>query len=533
MRFAPAPVFARFLGTLTETPTSSCPPPATFGLDIADGVDDGDDEASVSGEIHVGGLDASDGDGDGHAAPAQPFTKCELTPTIRDWLVYGLGTQRGVMSAWPPAPGLNASPAMRILLLNPKLNSGRSSWWVDKLMHDTAFSLTDSYRHRSDRVVYRVGGTPESGWNFFPRGALYGMFAGAVDQFLHFGLTVTVRHFSPTDDAPTLDVQIAYRILSLFLELDAAVIGVAPPVFASMLLFDSEKDTRHVVGTVVASQLHTYRLADLLDASLALKPEDNSRYVKLQVEAATRNVFAKFARLASQKSMLKTNSCAANVVFCAVLKEGDGDDWVHEGVGVKTASHTLIDGSAFLTEYDSRFCKRITPTTYDVSSALVFMWSIFLATIRLEYGVDVAKSMLTTVLRDEAGLARAFVAITPVSANEFVRVFVQSFAHGHVERDPLPRSVLDATTRDFARLVSQDVADLCGDEDFAPFVDLAMVLVGARVQPLGLGADVESDTAGTTPTATASAAEHESLRLLQQKARVVVHAQRLARARAR
>lgn len=470
----PAPVavrvFSSLMGLDLKTKTD-----IQFGADIGMDYDDGD-TASMSGEERVGTAQEPT------KTKAQPFLKSEEVPSIRDWLVNGLEKQRGVLSAWPCAAGLPSAPTERVLLLSQNVASGFSNWWLHKFK-STLFSKKDSYRHRrANTVVYRVGGAPEAGWNWFPRGVLYGLEPGAVDAFLHFGLAVTVRHLPVASDAPALGAQVAQAAVGLYLELEAATHGIAPPVFAAMLVFnrdtagDTPGDTldhsSDVIGTVVASQLFTFRLSDMLAAYNALKPEENRVLVQNQIQSATLEIVSKIQRLAASK-IIKLNICASNIVFCPHLAESESDDWVLMGFGFKTSDYDLVSGKPHLAEYDPRFCKRMTgQSEYDPNCALVLMVGILLAAVRAEFGSSAATLMLRALLNQDpegipntqvtrSPLAMAFTAAAAAGKAEAFRdVILRAFQHSRIERDAVPSSVFDEIVAHAMETLAQPVTVL-------------------------------------------------------------------------
>lgn len=468
----PAPVAIRVFSNLMGLDLKATQTEIQFGADIGMDYDDGD-TASMSGEEGVGATQEPT------ETKAQPFLKSEEVPSIRDWLVNGLGKQRGVLSAWPCAAGLPSAPTERVLLLSRNVASGFSNWWIHKFK-STLFSKKDSYRHRAtNTVVYRVGGSPEAGWNWFPRGVLYGLEPGAVDAFLHFGLVVTVKHLPVASDAPALGAQVAQAAVGLYLELEAATHGIAPPVFAAMLVFNRDTpagDTpdhhsSDVIGTVVASQLHTFRLSDMLAAYNALKPEENRVLVQNQIQSATLEIFSKIQRLAAS-NITKLNICAANIVFCPHLAESEGDDWVLMGFGFKTADYDLVSGKPHLAEYDPRFCKRMTgQSKYDPNCALVLMVGILLAAVRAEFGSSAATLMLRALLNQDpegipttatrSPLTIAFTAAAAAGKAEAFRdVILRAFQHSRIERDAVPSSVFDEIVAHAMETLAQPVTVL-------------------------------------------------------------------------
>lgn len=493
---SPSPVASRFFAHLLRTGTATA---VRFGdpIGVEDTVDIDDAAGPVLVPDELAAVEAPPPVFATIQAPvhiAQPFSRTEAIKSVREWLIHGLGTTRGVLSAWPTATGLKFASADRILLLDQQIASGHAWWWLS-VFSKTLFSRRDSYTRSPNNVVYRVGGEPAMGWNWFPRGSLYGMDPGTIDAFLHFGLTVSVRHLPYTSNAPELEQQVSYCAISIYLELEAATIGVSPPVFAAMLVFDGDDykrmhDTvtdalapaavpspvassasKNVVGAVVASQLHTFRLSDMLRQYVELRPEENRVLVQQQIQDATIDLASKIQRLATSK-MIKLNMCASSIVFCPHLADSDkGDDWVLLGFGFKTADRELITGKPYCVEYDPRLCKRMAgQTEYDANCAFVLMIGILLASVRAEFG-GVATLMLRALLnQDPDGMPRAGMpTMTPLAqafglaiskADVFRDILLRAFQHSRTERDPVPSYIFDELVEDFTDTLGQPVTAL-------------------------------------------------------------------------
>lgn len=462
----------------------------------------------------------------------RPVSADSLPTSLREWLLNSLGTERGVMSAWPLAPGLKPSTLGRILRLDPALVSGHSAWWLHKF-RTTLFSRRDSSTSTTIAItpatsnistvstsVFRLGGEPQYGWNWFPRGNLFGMDAGVIDAFLNFGLCVTVTHMRPptnstkTANAPPLEAQISASVVGIYMLLEAAAMGVSPPVFAAMLVFDTDrvaeadaehalpadattveatpKPARHVVGTAVASQVHTFTLSDMLRTYVQLRPEDNTLLLKQQISEATIAIAQKINRLTKSK-IVKLNMCADSIVFCPQLTESeDGEEWTLQGFGFRSTDAELITGVPYLVDFDTRLSKRMSGTDYDENCAFVLMLVILLAAVRAEFG-GVATLMLRTLLnQDEAGdplpgqpretlLTKAFAAASGASTTAIFRDGVlRLFQHSRTERDSLPSVLFDQVASDFARMMTSPVNELGMSTSPQLFAHLLKTLLHTR-----------------------------------------------------
>ena len=505
----PSPVASRFFSSMMGVSDLT---PIRFGFRVGVEDEDDSDAASMSGEAIVGSNEVPPA-----VITAKPFVKSKTTTSIRDWLVHGLGRRRGVMSAWPHATGLKPTPTDRALMLDQSVASGYSWWWLHKIKK-TSFSRQDSYQHRPNEMVYRVGGEPATGWNWFPRGTLYGMEKGVIDSFLHFGLTVSAKYIPVENSAPDLETQISYCAISIYMELDAATHGVAPPVFAAMLVFDnddypstgrsldveatgpfpeaeeaSNENSSNVIGVVVASQLHTFRLSDMLRAYKDLRPEENHLLVQKQIQDATVDIAKKLYRLATIK-IVKLNLCASNIVFCPHLSESEGEDWVLLGFGFKTATDDLVSGKPHLSEFDPRLCKRMAgQTDYDHNCMFVLMVAIMLAAVKAEFGAGVCTLMLRALLNlDTYGnlmegapasspLAQSFTAShSKVSATK--DMLLRAFQHSRIERNPVEAAVFEEVSVDLVETLTLPVTMLGQSMPGARprFNKLVLNLVNAR-----------------------------------------------------
>ena len=387
-----------------------------------------------------------------------------LAGELRSWLVETLGDRRGVLAALPGS---------QVMAINPKAAAGSAWWWIWSLKR-TLFSRRDSYSPRALETVYRVGGGPERGFNWFPAGASYGLSPGILDGYLHFGLTVTVREFAPSAREPALPAQVQLGAVAAYLALEAATIGAGPAVLAATLAFDRDdyasaaehllpsdaavtsemsvasKESQRVVALVTVTQLHTFRLQEMLRAYAGMGAEENVVLARATVQAAVVEVFEKAKLLATSK-ILKLSMTPDTVVFCPVLEAaGDAYEWELKGFGFRARDFDVVPGKPFLWDFDPRLCKRMQGQAgYDANSAHVLMVTVLLASIRARvpgaYTV-VLDAVLTPEFR--AAWAAAKEKLDPFSAT-----FTAVFQHARVEREPLGRSMLSETLDDFGHLL--------------------------------------------------------------------------------
>ena len=149
-------------------------------------------------------------------------------------MVGSLGAKRGVLAAWPAIAGMSARASERIVALSQVVVSGYAWWWLWHLKR-TVFSHKDSYgpSGSDSLVVYRLGGEPSRSFDWFPSGSIYNIAPGAIDGFLHFGLTLSVREFRVGGREPTLQAQEQQAAAAAYLQLDAATNSIGPAVFAT------------------------------------------------------------------------------------------------------------------------------------------------------------------------------------------------------------------------------------------------------------------------------------------------------------
>ena len=392
-----APDFADLVDSLTTTPDrqrraeprGGKASPVQIGLPI-----DHDDDGSITPVVTS--LPAGDGVALSHKSSNSALS-------LREWVLRAIGTEaRGVLCAWPAAPGLKSLPNDRIMALDAHSNLGKSSWWM-KQLRATKFSNLDSHvliGTQASTTVYRVGGEPLLSWNFFPSGRNYGMDSGEIDAFLHFGLAVTVQRAAAEHATKSMEAQLAAIAIPTYLELEAASVGLAPPVFATFPIFNDA--TNSVTGSLIASQLHTFTLADMLEAHASLRPEDNAKLVLQQLRDASVEIASKLRRLA-QGSILKLNMTPHTIAFCPKLsieEGGDGESWSLSGFGFKVGDKKeLIAGKPHFTNFHSPVCKRLSMVP-DVDSAFVLMTAVLLESVQAEFGGVAARIMRDAMLED-------------------------------------------------------------------------------------------------------------------------------------
>lgn len=440
-----------------------------FGNDV--GFEPGEHDVPASRPALDGGAVTVD------TAAAGPLAQSEL----KTWLIDTLGAKRGVLCGLPRLPegkGLSQRPAERILALDRKAVSGYAWWWLWH-MRRTIFSRRDSYTARGDTglSVYRLGGEPNRAFDWFPGGATYGIEPGVIDGFLHFGLTMSVREFDATPMEPRLELQVQHAAILCYSQLDAATHGVAPAVFATFLVHDLDQFTtvqdvltlpanavsfatsrckevatgRRVAGIVTITQLHTFRMSDMLRAYIEMGAAENVVRARAEVMAATVALAGKIKQLAELK-VLKLNMSADNVVFCPELVETEGDDWELRGFGFRSADFDSVKGKPFLWDFDSRMCKRLTGQDgYDTNASFVMMVLVLLASVRAQFG-DLAFSAMLEALLQSTDFLRAYERAKD-KADSFTAMVGQSFQHGRLERDALPSAMLLEAAQDFRTAV--------------------------------------------------------------------------------
>jgi hypothetical protein len=388
-----------------------------------------------------------------------------LSGELRSWLVETLCEKRGVLAALPGSA---------VMAINPKATAGHGWWWIWALRR-TLFSLRDSYSPRQYETVYRVGGGPEKGFDWFPTGASYGLQSGVLDGFLHFGLTTVVREFSPASREPPLSAQVQFAAVAAYIALEAAALGVAPAVLAATLVFDrdnyalvaenrspsnavvnsdmivSSKDSQRVVALVTVTQLHTFRFSDMLRAYESMGAEENVVLARATIQSAAVELSTKVRILAAAK-IIKLSMTPDTVVFCPVLEaDGDNDEWELKGFSFRSRDFEVVPGKPFLRDFDPRLCKRMHGQMgYDANCAHLLMMTVMLASVRAKFPsayAIVLEAVVTPALR-----AAWTESLDKIDA--FTNMYNSTFRHARAERDPLELSVLSETIDDFTYILS-------------------------------------------------------------------------------
>jgi hypothetical protein len=440
---------------------------------------------------------------DGEAVSYADRCKPVLPSEMKAMLLDTLGPRRGVLTGLPAVAGLSAKPQERILPLGGKAVAGHAWWWLWWLRR-TAFSRRDSYTYRTDEVVYRVGGDARQSFNWFPGGSTYGMEAGKLSAYIDFGVAAHVREITAAPREPTFDAQVQQAAIQLYTQLEAAAYGVAPAVFAAMLVTDSDdygarskarldataaaeglaltSDASRVAAVVTVSQLHTFRMSDMLRAYASMGPEENRRLAKQAIKESLHEACNRMNDLAVLK-ILKLTMVSDSVVFCPELKETEDDEWEVLGYTFRAAGFDPVAGKPRLVDYDHRLCKRMTGAEgYDAKCAYLLMMTIFLSSVRAQF--PAVYPMVYEAVQT-FGHWKEAVAAAPDKIDAFRNMLQRCLVHPRVERDPLPKGVLEQTIDDFAaivgKLASNAGSEICTSCDKRPaYHRLVLWLLGAR-----------------------------------------------------
>lgn len=417
-----------------------------------------------------------------------------LSGGLLNLLVETLGEKRGVMAALPVSS---------VMAIDPKACAGHAWWWLWALKR-TLFSRRDSYSPRALETVYRVGGGPVRGFNWFPAGASYGLSPGVLDAYLHFGLTVTVREFAPSARYPALHAQVQLEAEVAYMALKSATIGVGPAVLAATLVFDRDdywaandrllpsdaavtsdmsvasKESQRVVALVTVTQLHTFRLQEMLHAFEGIGGDENMAHARATIQAAVVEICDK-TKLLATNSILKLSMTPDTVIFCPVLEAAGDDDWDLKGFGFRARDVDVVPGKPFLWDFDPRLCKRMQEQSgYDANSAHVLMVTVLLASIRAR--VPGAYSVVLEAVTTPA-FATAWASALE-NSDSFSATFTAVFQHSRVEREPLSRLMFSETLDDFTHLLRSGhgtLSSLVSEDGSRPiYQQLLMHLMGTR-----------------------------------------------------
>ena len=341
--------------------------------------------------------------------------------------------------------------------------------------------------------VYRLAGTANRSFSWFPAGAVYGMEPGAIDALIHYGLAVTVRRFEEAGHEPTLRAQEQQVAAEAHLLLQAAAHGLAPATFAFMLVHDGDDyaaaapeaarsdASRRLAGTVAVTQTHSYRLSDMLHAYTELDASANHQRAREQVVGAVGAIAAKVRALAGLR-VLKLNVTPDTIVFCPELvedAEGSGD-WELRGFSFRTSDAQHVPpGQPHLWDFDARLCKRCDSAEgYVPDFAFALSMLVLLATVRAQCGLGAYALVRDALMGDLGGLPRVLdrMRAERQAVEAFGLALSRLFQHTRVERDALPADVFTDLRRDVARAAD---AEREGRVETA-FGPLVRLLVGAR-----------------------------------------------------
>ena len=437
---------------------------------------------------------------------------------LREWLLTTLVKERGVLSAHGPKAQSVQSLARRIVALDRRVASGHASWWFDVLSH-TAFSRRHSRATSSTRgtrtTLHRRGGDPERGFDWFPSGVHFGLAKGVIDAFLHYGLALSISEFPPSLGEAKFDLQMQQASLTILFHLEAASHGIAPVVFATMLIqhgcddgvpnqvslrTDSgvvagdttaaEAGLTHTPGAsdrvnaiVSVAQVHTFTLADMVDAWLTLGVKTNARMAQERVDEALRGVRDQIRRCANVK-LLKLNVEADNVVFCPELVDGsdagggsenDRFEWELRGVALHTDTFDPTPGQPMLIDFDPRTCKRAVSMKpergYDADCAFVLMLAMAASALRLRFGDGVGPLVRTLFAgkgdggrgEEESEMVNKALLSAQAKYEGFASFLESVLLHTCLERDALPASAIRALIDDWRGLFAAGDAPLDAD----------------------------------------------------------------------
>ena len=227
---------------------------------------------------------------------------------------------------------------------------------------------------------------------------------------------------------------------------------------------------------VTVTQMHTFRLSDMLRAFVDMDASENHARAREQVLGAVGALAEKLKQLADLKT-LKLNATPDTVVFCPDLgEEEDCEDWVLKGYGFRARGFECIQGRPFLWDFDPRLCKRLTQQNgYDPNAALVLMALVLLETTRAQCGEAAHEIVREALLATGSPVAQAWRAARD-KAEAFSALLAQSFQHTRVERDALPSAVLIDVGGDLVAALARDAT-----APLAPrFRSLVELLLGAR-----------------------------------------------------
>lgn len=377
----------------------------------------------------------------------------------RDWLRRVLADERGTVAALPPTADDQVAGVGTVLRLMGT-EVGAATWWLDRL-RGTAFSREDSYKTGRGTAVYRLVGDPEDGgWGWFPTGTAYGLPRGCIGRHIALGLTVELEHVLPTatlrhgaggGTEESSDALARALADAAALRLEAARVNAAPAVLACVLAHaPNEAASPPPRALVVASELHAFRLRDLLLARTQMGAWENVAYADAQLQRAGTEVALLLRRLADAR-LLCLHPTTEHVVFVPQL-DADVDVWRLGGVGLRTAQCDLVEGVPRITGFDTRLCRRVAAeqTEYSADAAWLLHGALLLGAATVEFDEHTVLPLRAGF--KEAGWTGALNQAEPLPG--FATCLRHQFVHGRRERDAVPRAVAASLPEEFEALIA-------------------------------------------------------------------------------
>ena len=378
-----------------------------------------------------------------------------------------LHRQRGVLAA---LPAIGDAPA-RTLALDRALAGGHAAFWMTTFATEACTSNTVSalapMRGANAEVRAFAVATLQTGVPaFVPDGDTYGHTPGHTDALIDAGIRLEmVRQASingASDEARRNDIATVAvsNAKELALLCEAAERGIAPCVLAAFYAqgntdleqwyaykrpvtpvavhFLDPREPEAVHGVVVASQLSTFTLDDLMHEYRTATVPSRKAHLRRVLASVCAPVFHKLRQLSEVHAgygVFKANLSPDTVVFCPELVP-DGETWRLNGFGYHPVSEKHIDGMPKLTRFSSAFTTRVRAESHSVDTAYVAHCLLLTAFARALHGADVADVLWQHVLGegDPSGFVAAArrVKSSSTNASSFLAWLASNFELQHV-----------------------------------------------------------------------------------------------------
>lgn len=400
---------------------------------------------------------------------AHPSPEVRKSGTLASWATEVVANA-GVLAALPATKGHAAC----IVALDRGLASGSAGYFCGHLATEESQMNTSKSRAKRGGSTYEsvtlLKGEPAA---FLPDGRSYGFARGSIDSIVEAGYSVEVKRlpYLNTDDVVQVGVHQQRDCVAneLAYTLDAASRGIAPAILAcfagpakpldahnmhsplSLLEQPSGLPSKQIEALVYVTHVSTFTLDDVMVAYA----KESEPALRTKLRGTLKNMCAPmFKQIRSMCAlnkgygMVKINMLPCNVAFCPRLVE-DSDSWNLEGHGYRPISQDFLDGTPFLTDFNSLLTMRVREDQYSVEASFVLHSLVLVACARALHGQAVSRVVWDHLLSDKEAFLPAVRAMSSKATN--TSAFLAHIARSY-------------ETRKFAEL-SRITAEITSDMD--------------------------------------------------------------------